>query len=39
VGLKVSILLLFVGVGFAGVKTSQIAPASWSPSLQLALVG
>jgi amino acid transporter len=39
VGLKVTILLLFVGVGFAGVRTVQIAPASWSPPLQLAAGG
>jgi amino acid transporter len=39
VGLKVTILLLFVGVGFAGVRTAQIAPASWSPPLQLAAGG
>ncbi len=39
VGLKVAILLFFVGVGFAGIKTSQIAPASWSPPLQLAAGG
>jgi hypothetical protein len=31
VGLKVAILLLFVGVGFAGIKVVQIAPGSWSP--------
>jgi amino acid transporter len=39
VGLKVAILLFFVGAGLAGVKTSQIAPGSWSPSLQLAAGG
>jgi amino acid transporter len=39
VGLKISILLLFVGVGLAGVKTAQIAPGSWSPPLQLAAGG
>lgn len=39
VGLKVAILLFFVGVGFAGIKTAQIAPASWSPPLQLAAGG
>lgn len=39
VGLKVAILLFFVGVGFAGIKTTQIAPASWSPPLQLVAGG
>jgi hypothetical protein len=39
VGLKVAILLLFVGVGFAGIKAAQIAPGSWSPPLQLAAGG
>lgn len=39
VGLKVAILLVFVGVGVAGVKVSQIAPASWSPPLQLVAGG
>lgn len=39
VGLKVAILLVFVGVGFAGIKAAQIAPASWSPPLQLAAGG
>jgi amino acid transporter len=39
VGLKVTILLIFVGVGFAGVRTVQIEPASWSPPLQLAAGG
>jgi len=39
VGLKVAILLMFVGVGFAGMKAAQIAPGSWSPPLQLAAGG
>ena len=39
VGLKVAILLLFVGAGISGVKTSQVAPGSWSPPLQLAAGG
>jgi amino acid transporter len=39
VGLKVGILLLFVGTGFAGVKASQVAPGSWSSPLQLAAGG
>jgi amino acid transporter len=39
VGLKVAILLFFVGAGLAGIQTSQIAPGSWSPPLQLASGG
>lgn len=39
VGLKVAILLFFVGVGFAGIKTAQIAPGSWSSPVQLAAGG
>ncbi len=39
VGLKVTILLFFVGAGLAGVNTSQVAPSSWSPPLQLAAGG
>jgi len=39
VGLKVAILLFFVGAGFAGIHASQIAPGSWSPPLQLAAGG
>lgn len=39
VALKVAILLMFVGVGFAGIKTAQIEPPSWSPPLQLAAGG
>lgn len=39
VGLKVSILLLFVGTGLAGINTFQIAPGSWSSPLQLAAGG
>ncbi len=39
VGLKIAILLLFVGVGFAGIKSAQITPGSWSPPLQLAAGG
>jgi amino acid transporter len=39
VGLKVLILLLFVGTGLAGVKISQIAPGSWAPPFQLAAGG
>lgn len=33
--LKVTILLLFVGVGIWGVDSSRLAPASWSPPLSL----
>ncbi len=36
---KLAILLLFVGVGVFGINASQIAPASWSPPLQLAAGG
>lgn len=39
VGLKLAILLIFVGVGFAGIKATQIAPAAWSPPFQLAAGG
>ena len=39
VGLKVAILLLFVGVGSISVRTAQFAPASWSPPMQLAAGG
>jgi amino acid transporter len=39
VGIKVIILLLFVGTGLAGINTSQIAPGSWSPPLQLVAGG
>ena len=39
VGLKVAILLLFVGVGLAGIEPSRIAPSAWSPPLQLAAGG
>jgi amino acid transporter len=39
VGVKVAILLLFVGVGVFGIDASQIAPGAWSPPLQLAAGG
>ena len=39
VGLKVLILVLFVGFGLMSVKISQVAPGSWSPALQLAAGG
>ncbi len=39
VGLKIAILLFFVGVGFAGIHFSRVTTSSWSPSLQLAAGG
>jgi amino acid transporter len=39
VGIKVAILLLFVGTGLAGIQTSRISPGSWSPPLQLVAGG
>ena len=39
VGLKIAILLFFVGVGFAGIDVSRVVTGSWSPSLQLAAGG
>jgi amino acid transporter len=39
VGLKIAILLFFVGVGFTGIHVSRVAASSWSPSLQLAAGG
>ncbi len=39
VGLKIAILLFFVGVGFTGVQTARIMPETWTPSLQLAAGG
>jgi amino acid transporter len=39
VGVKVAILLLFVGVGFFDIKISQVAPGSWSMPLHLAAGG
>jgi amino acid transporter len=39
VGLKVAILLVFVGAGFAGINSSHVVPASWSPPLQLVAGG
>lgn len=35
VGLKVSILLLFVFLGFSGIRAAQLAPVTWSAPLQL----
>jgi amino acid transporter len=39
VGLKIAILLFFVGVGFAGIQVSRVSTGSWSSSLQLAAGG
>ncbi len=39
VGVKLTILLVFVGAGLATVRTARVAPASWSPPLQLAAGG
>ena len=39
VGLKVTILLVFVGVGLFGIDGARIAPAAWTPPLQLAAGG
>jgi len=39
VGLKLAILLLFVGAGAAGIEGARLAPAAWSPPLQLAAGG
>jgi len=39
VALKLTMLLLFVAVGFLGINAAQISPASWSPPLQLAAGG
>ena len=39
VGLKLTILMVFVGAGLATVRTARIAPASWSSPLHLAAGG
>jgi len=39
VGLKVFILLIFVGLGFAGIQVSRVALTTWSAPLQLAAGG
>ena len=39
VGLKVVILLFFVGAGLTGIDSAQLAPDTWSPPLQLAAGG
>jgi len=35
VGLKITILLVFIAFGLSGINSEQISPASWSPPLQL----
>ncbi|MEJ2367094.1 MAG: APC family permease [Acidobacteriota bacterium] len=35
VGIKVTILLFFVAVGFRGIDAARLAPSTWSPSIQL----
>jgi amino acid transporter len=37
--LKIAILSLFVVVGAAGIQVANVAPAAWSPALQLAAGG
>lgn len=39
VGIKVAILLFFVGVGIWGVEGARLAPATWEPPLHLAAGG
>jgi len=39
VGLKLTILLLFIGLGLHGVDLQRIAPTSWAPPLQLVTGG
>lgn len=39
VGLKLLILLLFVGAGLLGVDATRLAPGEWSPMLQLVAGG
>ncbi len=39
VGLKLAILVVFVGAGLPSVEMARIAPATWSPPLQLAAGG
>jgi hypothetical protein len=39
VGIKLTILLLFVAVGFAGVSPARLAPAQWGPPLSLVAGG
>ncbi len=35
VGLKVTILMIFIVFGLSGINAEQVSPASWSPPLQL----
>src|ERR1035437_9686337 len=39
VGIKLTILLLFVVVGFSSVSSTRLAPSQWSPSLSLVAGG
>ena len=39
VGIKIAILLLFIGAGLWGVNIRQLAPATWTNSLQLVTGG
>ena len=39
VGVKLVILLLFVGLGLRGIEPSRLAPAAWSPALDLVTGG
>ncbi|MBU1750446.1 MAG: APC family permease [Chloroflexi bacterium] len=39
VGLKVAILLLFVGLGMWGIEAQRLAPPTWSPPVQLVAGG
>ncbi|MEJ2686590.1 MAG: APC family permease [Gammaproteobacteria bacterium] len=39
VGMKVVILLVFIGVGMGAVDPARLAPATWSPALALAAGG
>jgi len=39
VGLKLAILLVFIGAGLAGVAATRIEPGAWSPPLQLVAGG
>lgn len=39
VGIKIAILLVFIGAGLGGVNIRQLAPAAWTNSLQLVTGG
>lgn len=39
VGIKLSILLLFIALGFPGIDPSRLVPAAWSPALDLVTGG